>query len=962
MGFSCIFGSIKTNENVMKNQQLLFFFLLFYCHFSAIYGQSPPSAQAAYVWTQDTTPARLQVAYFRTSLHLKSPVQSADLFLFADSRYHLLVNGQFVNFGPARFYPEHPEYDHYDLSPFLKQGENVIAVKVLNNGTSTFQLRLHRPGFIAWGNIVAADQNINLATPGPWKAYQSKAYDADAPRMNFALGAMEVHDARPDRAVAGWEQPGYKEDANWKVVQRVDWQSSWGALSARTIPALTQQIYQPQRLVEAFRLNDGEEIFSLQVLQSELTWDDFRNRMVCLGYTYVYSPKDQEVEIGVTSGNYFLNGEGPLRLADAKPESSQRRNLSLSLKKGWNYLTVRSTTLFGKWALHISLPRRAELTLSANKKLGDKVFFKTTNALPTEQGNEFDMKQSELPQHAELNWLLHAKRDGGNPAIDMSWRSAGESLNIPEWKIDDIELPPVEPTALLYDFRYKKLGRIVVEYDAPAGTIIDIGFTEDLIGRQANVMKRHGLYMATRHITADGTGRFETFKPYGLRYLQLNVRGHNGPVKIKKVRVINQIYPFEKTGSFSCSDPLMNQIWEMGWRTLEVCAEDSYTDTPFRERGLYAGDMLPQMGVTLTGSNDLRLVKRSIMLFQDMYRELFYEDKTKHPDEIDLLEDYPLLSLEALNWYVDRTDDLAFAESLWANYDKLVRDNLQRRGANGLVHNKRVFIEWTQIQKRDVINTAFQAILAHACQNMSRLAGQLNKPDAVRFYQREAEALAKAINRELWDSKKMAFTDGIQQDTMINHHYPISSVWPYLAGITNETQEAAIFPYVAEALKDIGSVSRQKKTTPYGSFYVLAALYDQGMTEEAEQFIRKHWGEMVYKHDDTTWENFDDVGNGTISHAWSAAPTYYLTTQVLGVNLGWPQPADPDQLIIAPQTTSINWGKGTVPHPRGTVHISWEIKGDQLWLECEAPEGVNWKVQPKGRLAELELWVNGEKG
>lgn len=941
----------------MKNQHLPIAVLLLLClHFSVL-GQT-----AAYVWTTDTSQARLQVAYFRTHFQLDNTTTAADLYLFADSRYHLLVNGQFINFGPSRFYPENPEYDHYDLKPYLKQGENVIAVKVLNNGTSTFQLRRHHPGFIAWGNIIAADQNINLATPGPWKAYQSKAYDAAAPRMNFALGPMEVYDARPDRTVAGWEQPGYREDANWESVQRVDWQDSWGTLSARTIPPLTQHVYQPQRLVEAFRLTDEEEIFSLQVLQPELTWDDFRNRMVCLGYTYVYSPKDQEVEIGVTSGDYFLNGEGPLRLADARPESPQRRNVSLSLKKGWNYLSVRSSTLFGKWALHLSLPHRAELALSANKKLEDPIFFKTTKALSNEKGNKLNVSQPDLLENTDIDWTSHSSGDGGNPAIDMSWRSGGESLNIPEWQMDHIELPPAEPTALLYDFRYKKLGRIVVEYDAPAGTIIDIAFTEDLLGRQANVMKRNGLYMATRHIAAGGTGRLETFKPYGLRYLQLNIREHNGPVRIKKVRVINQIYPFEKTGAFVCSDPLMNQIWEMGWRTLEVCAEDSYTDTPFRERGLYAGDMLPQMGVTLSGSTDLRLVKRSIMLFQDMYRELFYEDKTKHPDEIDLLEDYPLLSLEALNWYVDRTNDLAFAESLWTNYDKLVRDNLQRRGDNGLVHNKRVFIEWTQIQKREVINTAFQAILVRACQNMSRLAAQLNKPAAVRFYQQAAQALAQAINRELWDAEKMAFTDGIQEDTTIDHHYAISSIWPYLAGITDDTQEAAIFPYVADALQDIGSESRRKKTTPYGSFYILAALYEQGMSEEAEQFIRKHWGEMVYKHDDTTWENFDDTGIGTLSHAWSAAPTYYLTTQVLGVNLGWPQPTNPDELIIAPQTASLSWAKGTVPHPRGTVHISWEIKGDQLWLECEVPEGVNWKVQPKGRLAELELWVNGEKG
>ena len=118
---------------------------------------------------------------------------------------------------------------------------------------------------------------------------------------------------------------------------------------------------------------------------------------------------------------------------------------------------------------------------------------------------------------------------------------------------------------------------------------------------------------------------------------------------------------------------------------------------------------------------------------------------------------------------------------------------------------------------------------------------------------------------------------------------------------------------------------------------------------------------MVQRHNDTAWENFDDQGIGTLSHAWSAAPTYYLSTQVLGVDLGWPNPSNPDQLVIQPQSASLNWARGIVPHPKGTVKISWKVRGPILWMECEVPEGVEWKVTPRGRLGELALWVNGKR-
>lgn len=118
---------------------------------------------------------------------------------------------------------------------------------------------------------------------------------------------------------------------------------------------------------------------------------------------------------------------------------------------------------------------------------------------------------------------------------------------------------------------------------------------------------------------------------------------------------------------------------------------------------------------------------------------------------------------------------------------------------------------------------------------------------------------------------------------------------------------------------------------------------------------------MVLEHDDTAWENFGDTGVGTLSHAWSGSPTFFLSTQVLGVDLGWPHAIDPKKVRIAPQSASLDWAEGTVPHPAGAVSVRWEVKGEQLWLDYQAPDGVAVEVEPQGRLGGLALWVNGKK-
>jgi len=97
----------------------------------------------------------------------------------------------------------------------------------------------------------------------------------------------------------------------------------------------------------------------------------------------------------------------------------------------------------------------------------------------------------------------------------------------------------------------------------------------------------------------------------------------------------------------------------------------------------------------------------------------------------------------------------------------------------------------------------------------------------------------------------------------------------------------------------------------------------------------------------------------TLCHAWSSGPTFYLSSQVLGVDLGFPVPRDPARLVIAPTSDTLSWAAGVVPHPRGTVSVSWRREGQALHLTCAVPRGVRWTVRPGGALAGLRLWSNG---
>ncbi|MCB0839842.1 MAG: alpha-L-rhamnosidase N-terminal domain-containing protein, partial [Bacteroidetes bacterium] len=433
-------------------------------------GQNSPPTSARFIWTNQHESDRFQVTAFRYDLEIEENVSEAMIHLFADSRYHLIVNGQFINFGPARFYPAHPMYDSYNIAPYLRKGNNAIAVKVFSNGTSSFQLRRNPGGFIAWGNVkTTGDQQFSLETPGNWRCMPLNGYHGNTPRMSFATGPMEVYDSRKDDQ--DWCLPEHSFKGKSPV--EVENQEIWGELTPRNIPHLTREVYKPQELVGAYQLKNDEEMLSFRVAVPDKSQSEFRHNRPLLGYTYIYSPKDQNVEAGIWWGNHYLNGEGPLPQEDAGPDKPHRQTIHLQLKKGWNAFFVQRNSFWGKWDFFMAYPKTAGLILSPDKKKNDANWFRVAgpfleNEEETVNSLKFPLSPKDLPANLSAGWRdLPVGSFAHNPAVEMSWQYLGEKMELPSIQIENITLD--QPSALVFDFRYKKLARIVVEYEAPEG-------------------------------------------------------------------------------------------------------------------------------------------------------------------------------------------------------------------------------------------------------------------------------------------------------------------------------------------------------------------------------------------------------------------------------------------------------------------------------------------------------------
>jgi hypothetical protein len=141
--------------------------------------------------------------------------------------------------------------------------------------------------------------------------------------------------------------------------------------------------------------------------------------------------------------------------------------------------------------------------------------------------------------------------------------------------------------------------------------------------------------------------------------------------------------------------------------------------------------------------------------------------------------------------------------------------------------------------------------------------------------------------------------------------------------------------------------------SPWFLFFTLETLVKYGELDTVLHIVREHWGGMLEKGATTFWETFPGFMPGhwsrSLCHGWSAAPAYFLSTQILGVH-----PAAPGyrQIRVAPRLAGLRWAKGQVPTPRGEVHVQWAREEAGLEIQVELPPNTPGEfvvAEPSGR-------------
>jgi len=162
---------------------------------------------------------------FRKSINFDVVPDKFEMRVTADNRYKLYINEKLVSLGPALGDLKHWNYETLDIAPFLKQGENIIAAEVWNEGdlrpVSQFS---YKTGFLFQGTDEATKV---LNTNDTWKCIEDESYTPirQSVRGYYAAGAGDKIDM--NLAVKGWKAVDF-DDSGWKAAKAVFERSTRG--------------------------------------------------------------------------------------------------------------------------------------------------------------------------------------------------------------------------------------------------------------------------------------------------------------------------------------------------------------------------------------------------------------------------------------------------------------------------------------------------------------------------------------------------------------------------------------------------------------------------------------------------------------------------------------------------------------------------------------------------------------
>lgn len=466
----------------------------------------------------------------------------------------------------------------------------------------------------------------------------------------------------------------------------------------------------------------------------------------------------------------------------------------------------------------------------------------------------------------------------------------------------------------------------------------------------------------TNHKAVALPDSFPVLLPF--RYAEIVGAGNNfDPAQTIQKAYFN--YFDYSTSSFTCSDSILNQVWNMCKYSMKATTFAGYYVDGDRERIPYEADAYLNQLSHYSVDNEYAIARKTI--------EYFFVSKPTWPTEWQLhvammmYQDYMYTgNTEIIETYYERLkaktlmaleveDGFISIESPKHNADFLLSlgfpDTTTR--LKDIVDWPPESNSWGGVKKymkgeRDGyefkrINTVVNGFYYHNMKIMAQFAAILNKPDEALDFDFKAAHVKKSINEQLFNEAKGYYVDGVGTEHSSLHANMILMAFD----IVPESRKKKVIEHIK---------SKGMACSVYGAQYLLEALYNAGEDIFAHELMSathdRGWYNMIKIGSTISLEAWDMKYkiNADWNHAWGGAPANIIPRYLWGIQ---PKTAGFAVTTIKPQMGNLKHSVIEVPTIKGAIKGQYKfVSSKHQTFTIEIPANM---------IAEFEIIDAGEK-
>jgi len=505
--------------------------------------------------------------------------------------------------------------------------------------------------------------------------------------------------------------------------------------------------------------------------------------------------------------------------------------------------------------------------------------------------------------------------------------------------------------ALLVDFGQELAGRLQVWGTDGAAVSITTGESQEECIHAELALDNSGPFKLTLAGSEPASTPYSAF-----RYARLAFPG-NAPIELMRIVCDDKYYPVHYWGAFNCSDSLLTCIWYAGAYTAHLCMQEEIWDAPKRDRGLWIGD-LQVTGQTINNVfADKFLMERSI----EKVRSTAQGGRlpTELPDsDVNKLPGYSAAWFCTLADFHRHAGDREFLARLHEQIVSLLEYQQTLFDTNNLFinpHKEWNYCDWSPgfVLDNPLTRVTTDLYIIHGVHEAVYLLRELGDTMNAEKFATWADQLTEAARAKFFTPRNAAYGDRLQMNIMA-----------VLSGVATSAQSREIYSRILKPGSPAWTVEPDRTRhdddpiTPYYAYFLLLAMSGLDQNQDALNYIRHNWGDLLRRGATTWWEKFnpawpdgmkwalDRTAYLSLCHGWSSGPTTYLTETVLGVR---PTGAGFGTVEIRPELGDLAWVEGDVPTPSGLIHVRVERKKHRLTAVVKLPPNLTATVLLPGQ-------------